>query len=65
MLTAVPQPPQNFVVREIAVPHLLQNIPVGGAAGSGAGARAATMVAPQMPQNFSDPLTGLPQEAQT
>jgi len=72
VLTDAPQLPQNFVVLEIAAPQLAQNFPAGGAAGAGTGegagtggARAATTGVPQMPQNFSDPLTWLPQEAQT
>ena len=67
MLTAAPQLPQNFVVLEMAPPQLPQNFPAGGAAGAGAGAgaRAATTADPQIPQYFSIPLTGLPQEEQT
>jgi len=67
MLTAAPQLPQNFVVLEIAPPQMPQNLPAVGAAGAGAGAGTlvATTADPQMPQNFSNPLTGLPQEEQT
>ena len=69
VLTAAPQPPQNFVVADIAAPQLPQNFPAGGAAGGAAGAeaagRAATRGDPQIPQNFSDPEAGLPHEAQT
>jgi hypothetical protein len=65
VLTVAPQLPQNFVVLEIAAPQLPQNFPAGGAAGAGTGTRAATTAAPQIPQNVSDPLTGLPQVAQT
>ena len=63
-LTAAPQLPQNRVDAEIAAPQVPQNLPAGAGAG-GTGARAATTVEPQIPQNFSDPLSGLPHEAQT
>ncbi|HSQ93801.1 MAG TPA: hypothetical protein VLL74_05875 [Methanoregula sp.] len=65
----MPQPPQNLVVLEIAAPQTPQNR-AGGAAeaagvGEGAGARVATTGEPQIPQTFSDPVSGLLQEAQT
>jgi len=49
-------------VPEIAAPHLPQNLPAAGAAAGKGGAGSGD---PQMPQNFSDPLAGLPQVGHT
>jgi hypothetical protein len=62
--TAIPHPPQNPVVALIGAPHPVQVIVPPGVMAAGAGDAGTTGV-PHIPQNFSIPPRGLPQDLHT